>query len=206
VLSDIELGGHTIRRGDRALALLASANRDSSVFVEPDRINPDRPNQRALSFGGGPHFCVGFELARRVGAIAFEKLAGSCWAYASETGTKMEAGDHPAWADRTTRRALRMAQMMRVCSMCLLKRSWVTIVFDLGLSHVGFSAGVRATPSAWRDVGRLVEIFPQEMDGVRPPYVQRKLGRCSPGPNVIVFAPSRSAVDPWRPCRPASRC
>lgn len=73
-LADMEFGGHAIRRGDLALALLGSANRDSAVFVEPDKIDPGRRSGFAVSFGGGPHFCIGAELGRTTGAIALENL------------------------------------------------------------------------------------------------------------------------------------
>ena len=75
-LADIELGGQTIRRGDMALGLLGSANRDSSVFVDPDRVDPGRRTGLAASFGSGPHFCVGASLARVTGAVALEELLG----------------------------------------------------------------------------------------------------------------------------------
>lgn len=75
-LEDIELHGQVIRRGEIGLALLGSANRDPSAFVEPDRIDPGRRNVFALSFGSGPHFCIGAELGRATGAIALEFLLG----------------------------------------------------------------------------------------------------------------------------------
>jgi cytochrome P450 len=56
------------------LALLGSANRDDSVFFEPNKINLGRRNALAVSFGSGPHFCIGAELGRATGAVAFESL------------------------------------------------------------------------------------------------------------------------------------
>jgi cytochrome P450 len=73
-LADTKLGGRTIRRGDMALGLLGSANRDASVFVDPDRLDLGRHTGPAASFGGGPHFCVGAPLARATGAVALEEL------------------------------------------------------------------------------------------------------------------------------------
>jgi cytochrome P450 len=43
-LTDMELGGQAIRRGEKGLALLGSANRDGSVFADPDKINQPSPN------------------------------------------------------------------------------------------------------------------------------------------------------------------
>jgi cytochrome P450 len=73
-LANFELGGRNIRRGDMALGLIGSANRDSSAFIEPDRLDPGRHTGIAASFGGGPHFCVGAPIARVVGAVALEEL------------------------------------------------------------------------------------------------------------------------------------
>lgn len=61
---DVELGGQLIRKGDGVLAVLSSANRDESVFNDPDRLDIDRMQHDHLSFGWGPHQCVGHLLAR----------------------------------------------------------------------------------------------------------------------------------------------
>lgn len=62
---DTELSGVPIAAGERVIAGLASANRDERVYDEPDRFRLDRvePAQH-LSFGYGPHFCVGSAMAR----------------------------------------------------------------------------------------------------------------------------------------------
>ena len=75
-LVDMELGGQAIRRGDKALALLGSANRDNSVFAEPDSIILDRRNALSVGFGSGPHFCIGAELARATVSVALGNLLG----------------------------------------------------------------------------------------------------------------------------------
>jgi cytochrome P450 len=54
---------------------LASANRDETVFDDPDRFSIDRGNgRRHLSFGDGPHVCPGAALARLEARIAIEVL------------------------------------------------------------------------------------------------------------------------------------
>ena len=62
---DVELAGAGIGRGDLVRVSLAGANRDPSVFPDPDAFDPGRPNLRAqLSFARGPHVCIAMDLAR----------------------------------------------------------------------------------------------------------------------------------------------
>ena len=58
------VGGQSVRRGERVLLSWTSANRDPAVFVDPDCVDIDRPNNRHLAFGAGPHRCIGAPLAR----------------------------------------------------------------------------------------------------------------------------------------------
>ncbi len=61
---DTELAGQHIRRGDKVVVYHASANRDETVFPTPDHFNITRTPNDHLSFGFGPHFCLGSHLAR----------------------------------------------------------------------------------------------------------------------------------------------
>jgi cytochrome P450 len=63
---DIELHGQTIRKGDMVLLWYASANRDSEIFENPHHFDAFRKPNRHQAFGaiGGPHFCIGANLAR----------------------------------------------------------------------------------------------------------------------------------------------
>ena len=73
---DSELDGHRIREGDKLILWYLSANRDDSVFPDPDRIVVDRPNaRRHLAFGHGIHRCVGARLAELQIAILLEEMA-----------------------------------------------------------------------------------------------------------------------------------
>ena len=71
---DLELHGAHIAKGDRVLLLVGSANRDESVFPEPDRYDLDRDTTRLVSFGSGRHFCMGAPLARLEARVALEEL------------------------------------------------------------------------------------------------------------------------------------
>ena len=62
---DVELDGIAIGDGDPVRVSIAAANRDPTVFADPDRFDLDRPNAgRHLAFAHGPHVCVGVHLAR----------------------------------------------------------------------------------------------------------------------------------------------
>jgi unspecific monooxygenase len=61
---DVEVMGHTFRRGDRVSLLLAMANRDPQTWDDPASFDPTRPGKANVTFGAGLHFCVGAPLAR----------------------------------------------------------------------------------------------------------------------------------------------
>jgi len=70
----VTLHGMTIAAGERVLLLAGSANRDGSVFPDPDRYDLDRDTTKLVSFGSGRHFCMGAPLARLEARIALGKL------------------------------------------------------------------------------------------------------------------------------------
>jgi pimeloyl-[acyl-carrier protein] synthase len=72
--ADMQLGGKTIQKGSRVVAVLAAANRDPNRFPNPDRLDLRRPDNRHLAFGWAAHFCFGAPLARMEGQIAFSVL------------------------------------------------------------------------------------------------------------------------------------
>lgn len=74
-LTDTAIAGHPVKAGERVLTLVGAANRDGRKFADPDRFDIARGAADHMSFGGGIHFCVGAELARIEGRIAFEHLA-----------------------------------------------------------------------------------------------------------------------------------
>jgi len=71
---DVELGGQSIRRGDKVVIWYVSANRDEAAFPAADRFDVGRTPNDHLSFGIGPHFCLGAALARLEIRIFFEEL------------------------------------------------------------------------------------------------------------------------------------
>jgi len=72
---EVQIGGRTIKPKEPIALVYASANRDPSVFPEPDKFILGRPNiAQHLAFGRGPHMCAGTSLARQQLRIALEEL------------------------------------------------------------------------------------------------------------------------------------
>jgi cytochrome P450 len=63
-MRDTELGGTKIRAGQKVVMYYGSANRDASVFADPDRFDVAREPNLHIAFGGGQHFCLGAHIAR----------------------------------------------------------------------------------------------------------------------------------------------
>jgi cytochrome P450 len=72
--AEMLLGGKTIQKDSRVVAVLAAANRDPNRFPDPDRLDLLRSDNRHLAFGWAAHFCFGAPLARMEAQIAFNVL------------------------------------------------------------------------------------------------------------------------------------
>lgn len=72
--ADVRLADRVVPAGSRVVIALAAGNRDPRRYRDPDRFDPLRANSRSLSFGGGPHFCLGVALARLEAQIALPML------------------------------------------------------------------------------------------------------------------------------------
>jgi cytochrome P450 len=72
---DVELGGQTIRAGDKVVIWYVSANFDEEVFADPLGFDVGRrPNPHVTFGGGGPHFCLGAHLAKLEVQVMFDAL------------------------------------------------------------------------------------------------------------------------------------
>ncbi|MRG44775.1 cytochrome P450 [Chitinophaga sp. SYP-B3965] len=71
---DILFQGHQIKEGDMVNLSLGAANRDPSVFSDPDTFDINRDNSRILSFGHGIHYCMGAAMAKLEARIFFEVI------------------------------------------------------------------------------------------------------------------------------------
>jgi cytochrome P450 len=70
---DVELHGRCIHAGERVVLPFAAANRDPAVFTDPDEVQVDRRRNRHLTFGSGPHRCLGSNLARLEVKVTLEE-------------------------------------------------------------------------------------------------------------------------------------
>jgi cytochrome P450 len=71
---EIEIGGCPIRKGESLSVSLAAANRDPTVYADPDRFDIERQHIPHQAFGGGRHHCLGASLARLEGGEAILRL------------------------------------------------------------------------------------------------------------------------------------
>jgi cytochrome P450 len=76
VSEDFAYQGHALRRGQKVLLLIGSANRDERVFPSPDVFDLHRDTSQHLSFGRGTHFCLGAALARLEAKVSLEEVSG----------------------------------------------------------------------------------------------------------------------------------
>jgi cholest-4-en-3-one 26-monooxygenase len=75
-MRDTELGGVKIAEGDKVVMWHISANRDERHFDDPFRFDIGREHNDHVAFGGGgPHFCLGANLARMEMRLMFEEIA-----------------------------------------------------------------------------------------------------------------------------------
>ena len=75
VMEDTEIGGQPMKAGEKVAMWYASANRDEAHFPDPYRFDLSRDPNPQVGYGaGGPHFCLGANLARREITLAFREL------------------------------------------------------------------------------------------------------------------------------------
>ena len=71
---DMEIGETTIPKGTAVLLSIASANRDPDTYEQPDRLWLKRPMRPLLSFGFGPHMCMGMHMAMAEMEVALDAM------------------------------------------------------------------------------------------------------------------------------------
>ena len=96
-----ELHNKTLKKGDRVFAMVSSANRDENIFDKPDVFKIDRSPNRHLTFGYGPHLCIGAALAREEGRIAILNF------FKQFPTTRLKAENSFEWIDAMVPRGLK---------------------------------------------------------------------------------------------------
>jgi hypothetical protein len=74
LIAPLEIGGRTFPEGTLITIGIGAANRDPAQFPDPDRFDVARKPNRHVAFGHGDHVCVGMNVARMEGRIAFARL------------------------------------------------------------------------------------------------------------------------------------
>jgi cytochrome P450 len=88
---DIEFGDRVLPAGAMTRLVIAAANRDPSVFPDPDRFDPARDNKPTLSMGYGPYYCNGAALVRVEMSIALKMI--------HERFPDLVAAGEPVWTE-----------------------------------------------------------------------------------------------------------
>lgn len=99
VMKDAVLGDQALQAGEVVLLHFAAANRDGSVFAEPDQLSLDRAKNPHLSFGLGDHRCIGSNLGRLQIEIGVAELLARITDIRLAEGTVLEreAGSGSGW-------------------------------------------------------------------------------------------------------------
>jgi cytochrome P450 len=103
---DVELGGVEIPAQTGVMMLNAAANRDPTVFADPDRLDLTRAPNSHLTLGFGAHFCLGGPLARLEGRVVFQTLA--------RRFPELRMAESPGAVQRNTQPQLRGLRHLRV--------------------------------------------------------------------------------------------
>lgn len=84
-----QLHGKALRPGERVFLLLNAANRDPRAYADPDRLDLGRDGPPHLTFGFGPHICLGFPLARIEGQVALPAVLAR-WQHLEPAAERVE--------------------------------------------------------------------------------------------------------------------
>ena len=100
VLEPQAFHGRQFQPGERVFLMMNSANRDPRAYAEPDRVELERNGVAHLTFGFGPHICLGFPLARLEGQVALPAVLGR-WREIEIAGAALE------WIDSLVLRGMK---------------------------------------------------------------------------------------------------
>jgi cytochrome P450 len=87
---DTELGGVQISAGDKVMLVIGATGRDADVYESPDKVNFAREGIRHLTFGIGPHRCLGMHLARQTMVVGIQEFHAAAPEYGVTPGQQPE--------------------------------------------------------------------------------------------------------------------
>jgi cytochrome P450 len=90
VAEDVDRGGVQMKRGDLVMLVMGAINRDPATYTDPDEVDFERENVRHVTFGLGPHRCLGMHLARRTMVVGIQELHAVMPAYRIPVGERLE--------------------------------------------------------------------------------------------------------------------
>ena len=108
---DHELHGVTVHAGDKVLLSYASANRDERHFPDPDVFDAHRQPLDHVGFGGGgPHFCIGAQLARLDLRLVLSELFRRVGSFApAGEPVRLRANQFAGWLHHPVRATARVS-------------------------------------------------------------------------------------------------
>ena len=87
---DTQIGGVPIRAGDKIMMVIGATGRDPRAYDHPDEVRFDRQGVRHLTFGIGPHRCLGMHLARRTMTVGIQEFHRVSPVYQITPGERIE--------------------------------------------------------------------------------------------------------------------
>jgi len=96
---DVEMHGQLMKKGDLVIPLIGAANRDPAKFTAPDTLDISRNQGTHLSFGYGPHVCIGATLTYMEAEIALRSVM-------RRLPELQLVGDTPSWGHNAVYRSL----------------------------------------------------------------------------------------------------
>ena len=71
---DLEINGHHVKKGQMVQLITSTAGMDSSIYNEPREFDIQRDHDKSISFGQGPHYCIGVTLVRSQTEVMLKEL------------------------------------------------------------------------------------------------------------------------------------
>ena len=71
---DLEINGNQVKKGQMVQLITSTAGMDSSIYNDPGKFNIQRDHDKSISFGQGPHYCIGVTLVRSQTEVMLKEL------------------------------------------------------------------------------------------------------------------------------------